>query len=273
MGFIASTVLRYGKLWGRGHETFSSEFRRVISVKGKRDNATTYLQGLVTCDLRSDPIPPRDTAVDNAQPKAADAKENDEPPLPEVKFSPNLRSACFLDQRGRVLTDALLWSRPFDDNDFSIDNDEEEYLIDVPGDSADQLLEHLKQYKLRRSKVRIEDVSDKHTVHAVYGTLNAEGSPPGYLCSMDPRHPSIGMRIISGFPSSQEDTDTTSGNTHEERKTNLSNMMKYAFPTSKGTYSVIRKLSGIAEGAEIRGKTALETNQEFLNAVSFHKGW
>ena len=35
------------------------------------------------------------------------------------------------------------------------------------------------------------------SVHAVYGTLNAEGTPPGYLAAIDPRHPSLGMRVIS----------------------------------------------------------------------------
>ena len=49
-------------------------------------------------------------------------------------------------------------------------------------------------------------------------------------------------------------------------------MMHTFFPSSKGTYSVIRKLAGIAEGSELTGKTALECNQEFLNAVSFQKG-
>jgi folate-binding Fe-S cluster repair protein YgfZ len=54
-----------------------------------------------------------------------------------------------------------------------VDKDEElEYLIDVPGDSADLLLNHLKKYKLRRTKVKIDDVSDQLTVHSVYGTLN-----------------------------------------------------------------------------------------------------
>mmetsp|Transcript_12955 Transcript_12955/g.15577 ORF Transcript_12955/g.15577 Transcript_12955/m.15577 type:complete len:271 (+) Transcript_12955:2-814(+) len=48
--------------------------------------------------------------------------------------------------------------------------------------------------------------------------------------------------------------------------------MSKMFPKSNGTYDVIRRLSGIAEGTEIQGKTALECNQEFLNAVSFSKG-
>lgn len=38
------------------------------------------------------------------------------------------------------------------------------------------------------------------------------------------------------------------------------------------TYNVLRKCAGIAEGPEIKGKTPLECNQEFLNAISFRKG-
>jgi len=34
----------------------------------------------------------------------------------------------------------------------------------------------------------------------------------------------------------------------------------------------LRRLAGVAEGTEIAGKTPLETNQDFLRAVSFHKG-
>jgi folate-binding protein YgfZ len=35
---------------------------------------------------------------------------------------------------------------------------------------------------------------------------------------------------------------------------------------------VLRKLAGIAEGTEISSRTALECNQDFLNAISFSKG-
>jgi len=49
-------------------------------------------------------------------------------------------------------------------------------------------------------------------------------------------------------------------------------MMHDFFPLSNGTYSALRRLAGVAEGSELSGKTALECNQEFLNAVSFRKG-
>jgi hypothetical protein len=107
-----------------------------------------------------------------------------------------MRSTCFLDHRGRILTDAILWKRTIDD----AGKNTTEYLIDIPSDTADILFDHLKEHKLRRSKIILQDKSDYFSVHAVYGTLNADGAPPGYLAAMDPRHPSLGMRILSVGP-------------------------------------------------------------------------
>jgi transferase CAF17, mitochondrial len=265
---LAAAAMRYGKLWGRGHETFSKATRRILSVKGKGDNATKYLQGLVTCDLRSEPQAPTTAQVDTSfqSPKGGEVEG---PPPVDVKFTKKMRSTCFLDQKGRILTDALLWKRPFVDDEDTINDDQElEYLLDVPGDSADELLEHLKKYKLRRTKVSIADVSNDMSVHAIYGTLNAEGTPPGYLAAIDPRHPSLGMRVLS----TNETPSSESMDTHNHRQRVFSKMMHNFFPDSNGSYEVIRKLAGVAEGEEIKGKTALECNQDFLNAVSFSKG-
>ena len=273
---MASAATKYGKLWGRGYETFKS--RRILSVSGTADHATTYLQGLVTSDLLSEPRAPREEEEDAMM----SAREEQQPSKPEgveeevpVKFTSKMRSTCFLDHRGRILTDAILWKRTFDD----VDKATTEYLIDVPSDTADMLLDHLKEHKLRRSKIKLADKSAEISVHAVYGTLNAEGAPPGYLAAMDPRHPSLGMRILSVGPeamsNSGEDSSQELDVTHNDRdkRTNhFSKLMNNFFPHTPGTYSVLRKLSGIAEGSEITSRTALECNQEFLNAISFSKG-
>ena len=58
----------------------------------------------------------------------------------------------------------------------------------------------------------------------------------------------------------------------DKRQKYFENLMNNFFPSTPGTYSVLRKLAGIAEGEEIASKTALECNQEFLNAISFTKG-
>ncbi len=280
-----AAAARYGKLWGRGNETFSKSARRILAIKGKGTNPTNYLQGLVTCDLNKEPSAPREigVAVKYKDENSAVAQEEMKlqsdtgsagmnlPPPVDVEFTSKMRSACFLDQKGRILTDAILWRFPFDDKHENTDpnsNIEEEmqYLIDVPGDSADLLLDHLKKYKLRRTKVKIEDVSDEYSVHCTYGTLNANGAPPGFVSAMDPRHPALGMRILSFAQENGENK------THEEREQNFSQLTSKFFPPANGTYNVLRKLKGIAEGSEIYGKTPLECNQEFLNAVSFDKG-
>lgn len=217
------------RLWSRGHESFAPEARRILSVAGK--GATTYLQGLVTCDLLSPPPTPLlHSSEDN----------NTE------EFSEQLRSACFLDNKGRILTDSLLWKI-----------DDSKYFLDVPGDTADQLLAHLKQFVLRRSKVKIVDRTQDMASHIVYGTLNATSPPEGFLAGLDPRHSSLGVRVLS---------------LDERNEEKFATNMNATFALCQGTYNVLRKLSGVAEGAELTGKIAGECNQEFLNAVSFQKG-
>jgi folate-binding protein YgfZ len=91
----------------------------------------------------------------------------------------------------------------------------------------------------------------------IFGTLNARNTPDGFLVGVDPRHPSLGTRVLSlDLPKGEQFTKMMSGQ----------------FPHAPGTYNLIRKLAGVAEGSELKGKVAAETNQEFLNAVSFQKG-
>ncbi|KAL7484973.1 hypothetical protein ACHAW6_010575 [Cyclotella cf. meneghiniana] len=283
----ASAATKYGKLWGRGYETFKN--RRILSVTGTTDHATTYLQGLVTSDLFAEPRAPleemEDTVITARERggESSDVGEVEEE-VP-VMFTSKMRATCFLDHRGRILTDAILWKRVVESSETS--KAITEYLIDVPSDTADMLMNHLKEHKLRRSKIKLADKSDDISVHAVFGTLNAQGAPPGYMAAMDPRHPSMGMRILSIGPEAMENnaddnggsssTSTESGAmeapTNRTRRTNyFSKLMNNFFPHAPGTYSVLRKLSGIAEGSELTSRTALECNQEFLNAVSFSKG-
>ena len=151
-----------------------------------------------------------------------------------------------MDNKGRILTDTLLWKV-----------DETKYYIDVPNDTADTLISHMKQFILRRTKVKVKDESSQMSSHVVFGTLNAHGTPEGYMAGLDPRHPSLGMRILS---------------LSKEYDTQFTQMMSDQFPNMPGTYNLIRKLSGVGEGSEIVGKVAAEANQDFLNAVSFTKG-
>jgi folate-binding protein YgfZ len=294
-GKAVSVAGSFGRLWGRGHESLGSNVRRILSVKGK--GATTYLQGLVTSDLLTNPTPPTAEPLDTKQPglpkrlqhtsstdASATAEDGTAEPAGEpnqtVEFSEKLRSTCFLDNKGRIVSDSLLWKI-----------DDHEYYIDCPASAADLLLNHLNQYKLRRTKVSIEDQTDEITSHVVFGTLNAQGPPPGYLTAMDPRHPSLGMRVL-GLPptppelvdAEQEGTGAPSDADNDtlkepvpvssiaDRHAHFAKMMSQTFPDSPGNYELVRRLAGVAEGSEMTGKIALETNQEFLNAVNFHKG-
>lgn len=250
---MSKVVGSFGRLWGRGHETFLPDSRRILSVSGV--GATAYLQGLLTCDLFSEPTPPRHEPVGDRQPGIPDNYQRtaaDYENLPKVEFSTKCRSACFLDNKGRIVTDSLLW-KACDD----------QYYIDVPNATADILLAHLDQFKLRRTKAEITDVSDQMSCHVVFGTLNAQATPEGFMAAMDPRHPSLGMRVLT-IANEQQST--------EDRKKRFASMMSSTFPESIGNYDLVRRLVGVAEGSEIRGRVALECNQEFLNAVSFHKG-
>ena len=208
-------------------------------MEGK--GATTYLQGLVTCDLTKPPNPPREEDYDDNN----NASNNDQA-NPGVEFSDKLRSACFLDNKGRILTDTMLWKV-----------DETKYYIDVPDNTADTLVNHMKQFILRRTKVKVKDESSNMASHVVFGTLNAHGTPDGFMAGLDPRHPSLGMRVLS---------------LSQEYDAQFTKMMSGQFPNTPGTYDLIRKLSGVAEGSEITGKVAAEANQDFLNAISFSKG-
>jgi folate-binding protein YgfZ len=89
---------------------------------------------------------------------------------------------------------------------------------------------------------------------------------------VDPRHPSLGVRVLSLEKAITEQNfakmmagGSSGSNAEDAPPSSL-------FPHMPGTYSLIRKLSGIAEGFEVHGRVAGETNQEFLNSVSFSKG-
>jgi len=261
---MSAAAGRFGRLWGRASESFAPTARRILAVKGK--GATSYLQGLVTSDLLSPPVPPRPEkslgeAKENGATEPSEPQQHPLPNLDDLYKGDQLRSTCFLDHKGRIVTDSLLWKI-----------DEQLYYIDCPGTAADQLLQHLQQHKLRKSKVKIKDMSNRGmSSHVVFGTLNALGAPPGYLSALDPRHPSLGLRILK-LPPPKESQDDGSEDNQPETKDFASIMANSPFPDSPGNYELVRRLAGVAEGSEIAGKVALECNQENMQAVSFHKG-
>jgi len=77
----------------------------------------------------------------------------------------------------------------------------------------------------------------------------------------------LGLRILSGVDESDQHLS------FEDRRNKFESLLKGShFPPANGTYEVLRRLTGIAEGSELVGKTPIESNQEFLNAISFKKG-
>uniref|UniRef100_A0A7S1B677 Aminomethyltransferase folate-binding domain-containing protein n=1 Tax=Corethron hystrix TaxID=216773 RepID=A0A7S1B677_9STRA len=242
-----------GRLWSRGHEILlgrsSSENRRhLLRVCGP--DAASFLQGLVTCDMLAERKP-----LSNAV-KSSDGGVDTTTPR-------KLQSATFLTSKGRILSDALLWRDiPSGIAGHGKDGKEGEcILIELPGTSAaDEVANHLKQYKLRRTKVDVKDVSSSSdgdpelSLTCIYGTLLAKGDSPrsdDLAVSLDPRHPSLGVRAISSRPGGIS-----------------SAIDKSAFPESNGTYEVLRLLSGVAEGGEVAGRMPLECNLDLYRNFS-----
>jgi transferase CAF17, mitochondrial len=272
-GSVESNVTpfwEFGRLWGRGYEIFYDfpedadalnddrldvvhpPIRRIIQVKGS--GATDYLQNLVTADLNADK-PPEPRKEFDFTPDSFDGVPHNHvvgsqqtPINNRAPFNPQLRPVCFLDHKGRIITDALVWKIST-----------EEYYVDVPATAFDILFQHLKQYKLRKSAVSIIDTTEQMPSAVIFGTLASKGAPQGYHVGIDPRHPSLGMRVLRKLQSE----GPTFRNMFKNNK---------LFPEMPGNYEFVRRVAGIAEGIEITLRVALEANQEYLNAVSFNKG-
>jgi transferase CAF17, mitochondrial len=269
---IQKTIVHghYGRLWGRGYEVLTAgggasgaaagpaaagHGRVVLRVQGS--DATKFLQNLVTANLTAPPIIPMPEPIDAVLPGVPKyVQDQMRQENHAIEFAPYLRAACFLDLRGRIVTDALLWQA-----------NESTYYVDIASDAGDILLHHLQQYKLRRTKVAIDDVSSDHPVSIIYGTLATNGTPPpGMLTGLDPRHPSLGLRVLT--------IPEQAGGSGTSAPLSLADILDpTVFPHMPGNYLFVRRLAGVLEGAtELANRTALETNHEFLSAISFDKG-
>jgi folate-binding Fe-S cluster repair protein YgfZ len=217
----------YGTLWSRGHETLGVDSRRIVHVHGK--GSATFLQGLVTADLltyslsgitsssnsATPPpliIPPRCEILTSSN-NATDG-EDDYYSRTSHSYHPSfslLRPACMLDARGRILTDLLIWNIS-----------PEELFLDIPANSTSDVLSHLHQYKVGRStkSVTIQEANDYSSIHVLYGTLHDRNLPPGFLGQLDPRHPSLGLRLL------QRSDNTSSAVTQEERHNHLASRIE-----------------------------------------------
>ena len=243
----------FGRLWSRGFESLlcgSPGGRSILRISG--NNSGQYLQGLVTSDVLKIAIrnPPKS--------EIPIITDDNETPVPE--FNPKLQPTTFLDERGRLISDGMLWKN----------TSAQTFYLEVPESSSQVILEHLQGHKVGRSNktVEISDVTNSQSsIHVIHGTLlsspDQEDSP--LQTGLDPRHPSLGLRLLSNFSETSAET----------RHAKLSQMLNQTqFPNSPGTYELLRHLNGIAEGHdELNGKTPLECNFDFLgDSISFHKG-
>lgn len=186
--------------------------RRVIQISG--EEAHSFLQGLVTCDM--------------------DAIEPGQPGM-----------GALLTPQGKILFDFHIHA-----SDNKNANDQR-FLIDCRADFTDDLIKRLTFYKLR-AKVEIEDLSDTHTVIAMWGHT------PNASFPQDPRLPALGWRFIIGTESNLQ---SLTGGPYDE--------------ASLDDYHAHRIALGVPEGGvdfAFGDAFPHEANMDQLKGVSFHKG-
>jgi hypothetical protein len=220
---------RYGSLWGLSYENFSPSSRRLLEVSGSTATPN-FLIHIVTDDLRYPPKPPRpETEGVTLGEKTTTSKDSDDDLKPVIDWRKQrqLRSACFLDSQGGIVSDALLWKL-----------NDERYIIDVPANTAALLLSHLRQSLQRlfsSSSIIITDVTESISSHIVFGTLLSTGLPPFYVAALDPRHPSLGMYVL-GLPPPVSAYISSSVPSLSDRIHQFELRLSKAFPLSPGTY-------------------------------------
>jgi folate-binding protein YgfZ len=143
--------------------------------------------------------------------------------------------AALLTPQGRWLADFLI---------FAADG---RLLLDVARTQLPDLRARLERYRLR-AKVTLTDRSEDWHVHAAWGEP-APSLPEGVIAAPDPRHPALGLRILSPVPL----TPTAPREAWEEHRLAL----------------------GVPDGAvdlEAGETLLLEARYDELNAISWDKG-
>lgn len=211
---------------------FSSELLKNRKVlRISGENSSEFLQGLITNDIRL------------------------------LKSGSESLYAMFLNNKGRVLFDSIIFRS----------SDSDTFLLECDSKCIEQLIKHLKVYKLRK-KIDIESLEDAYSVWAIYdarqiqaaldcgksalsngcSSLNtASITSDNEIITLDPRVTALGYRVIL-------EKDKTINNIAIDDK-----------------YKLLRLALGIGEGADelqIGQSFPLEFNCDFLNGVSFNKG-
>jgi hypothetical protein len=154
------------------------------------------------------------------------------------------RHAGLLSPQGKILFDFFVVRRGAD------------YLLDVAGSRAGELVKRLMMYKLR-ADAAIANESASYGVYAVWGTPSAEVVAERGIAYADPRHPSLGLRLLAG--------SEISGLAPSDDKAS----------DSQASYDALRVQLGVPEGGKdyAFGDTyPHEADFDLLNGVSFTKG-
>lgn len=155
------------------------------------------------------------------------------------------RHAGLLSPQGKILFD------------FFVVRHGDGYLLDVVRAKAADLVKRLTIYKLR-AQVAITDVSDSFKVYAAWGPDSKRLVEGRGISFADPRHPSIGLRLL--VDASDEFSVAGSDGSNGD---------------STNGYDVLRVTLGIPEGGkdyEFADTYPHEANFDLLNGVSFTKG-
>ena len=122
--------------------------------------------------------------------------------------------------------------------DFFIAHDGEALLLETPAKFAADLFKRLRMYKLR-APIEIEDLSETHSVYAIWDGEGAEGHA-------DPRLPALGYRVIT-----TEALPTTADyNAHR---------LSLGMPESEWDFDTVTTFPA-------------DANMDFINGVDFKKG-
>lgn len=161
----------------------------------------------------------------------------------------------FLNKQGRILYDAIVYSKS-----------EDTILIECDKESSSELRRHLRMYRLRK-KINIDCLQSEFAPWVIFNPnkdspVKVSGSDDLIFCH-DPRLRDLGIRVI--LPKTSEAVD-----------------LKKLIPdqnldqtTSNFDYKLHRIGLGVGEGVEdhLPGKAfPLESNADFLHGVSFQKG-
>ena len=145
-------------------------------------------------------------------------------------------AAAFLNNKGRVLADAVLWR-----------DGAEDIFVDCPASAATALLRHLKMYKLR-SDVRLKARDDLAVATFASPDAAAAAVAAGDVLAggADPRTALLGGRCVAAAGAAPGE--------------------------APGAYAARRLALGVAEGAEVVGRIPLNCNLDALRYVAFDKG-